>query len=154
MRWFGCILFYIFSVSLAGCKYEPKNSTFCVNQLLSIKKISFKPFLGYDEGYDYFLEHANDSGVRACLVNNITNETIIKDPFLLPGPRGDVVLGDVAYHILYKNYGLDFRENLPAHIREDYDRNGYLAYYYYVKNAADGREIIKKNVIDYYRDHQ
>lgn len=154
MRLLAYITSFVFFVSLVGCNYNSSNSALCVDQILSIKKIPIKPYLGYDEGYDYFLEHTNDADVRACLVNNITNETIIKDPFGTPGPRSNVVIGDVAYSILSGNFGLDYRENLPDHIREDYDRNGYFAYYHYVQTDANGRNIIQESVINYYKNQK
>ena len=101
MRLLAYITSFVFFVSLVGCNYNSSNSALCVDQILSIKKIPIKPYLGYDEGYDYFLEHTND-----------------------------------------------------ADVREDYDRNGYFAYYHYVQTDANGRYIIQESVINYYKNQK
>jgi hypothetical protein len=135
---FGLFVANAFSQSQTVSLREAK--ALC-NRVAEIKEITDKVESGVDATYDE-LKKAGKALVP-CLIEKITDTTIMKDP-RCPTISGETKVGDVAYFVLVQITKIGFTELLPADVQEKYKTNGVYAYHDYIECKGKRKELQSK----------
>ncbi|MBK8464462.1 MAG: hypothetical protein IPL32_01400 [Chloracidobacterium sp.] len=96
---------------------------------------------GVDSVYDQIF--AAGESLTPCLIENITNTRIMKDP-RCPTVSKATTVGDVSYFLLVRIEGFDFTKFLPTDIQEKYKTNGVYAYHEYIDRLGARTELREK----------
>lgn len=115
-------------------------NNFC-DRLSEIKEIPFKNEKVEDVVYNGLLEKGKD--VIPCLINKLTDTTIMKDPRKAP-PYSNITIGDIAFFILLDITNLPFEKFLPENVQIEYKMSGVYAYFKYV-NCYENRKLLQNN---------
>lgn len=120
------------------------------SRVAEIKELTDKVESGVDATYDE-LKKAGKTLVP-CLIEKITDTTIMKDP-RCPTISGETKVGDVAYFVLVQITKIGFTELLPADVQEKYKTNGVYAYHDYIERKGKRKELQSK-LREWYRKNQ
>ncbi len=144
---FGLFVVNAFSQSQTVSLREAK--ALC-NRVAEIKELTDKVESGVDATYDE-LKKAGEA-VVPCLIDKITDTTIMKDP-RCPTISTETKVGDVAYFVLVQITKIGFTELLPTDVQEKYKTTGVYAYHDYVERKGSRKELQSK-LREWYRKKQ
>ena len=127
----GLLLFVLAaSFLLVGC--DAPSSRNVASLCESVKDIEILPMKDEpvaDPAYNALISAGEDA--IPCLIQKITDETVMKDP--RPAPKvGNVAVGDTAFFVLLDVGKIDqtgFLELLPPDVRRAYDEEGVYGYF-------------------------
>jgi hypothetical protein len=83
-----------------------------------------------------------------CLIKNITDTTVMKDPRQAPKVTG-VRVGDVAYFLFVRFEKLDFVELLPRDVKEKYASDGVYGYFEQI-DERNNRQKLQESAYKWY----
>jgi hypothetical protein len=107
------------------------------------------PFVGEPGEYPLFNEMiaAGDSLVP-CLIDKVTDSTIMRDPG--PGPTiGGFTVGDAAFRMIIYITREDQRSFLPEEVRAEWEDHGIYAYYKF-RTDPNNRKLVQKSLRKWY----
>lgn len=141
-------LFVLFSafVSLTSCSDNKLDDESCVELILGITHIPFKDSISVPGKYYEVLDAREDKSIRLCLLNNITNETLMPDPRQVPGRQTNNRIGDVSVYMLWRMYDLSHEDILPQRLWSRWDHMGVFVYHEYIREDG-AREALQKRLI-------
>ena len=118
-----------------------------------INKIKSVPFYDSDKGTDKVYQQFLKQGEKMipCLIENITNVSVMKDPRLAPAMHNFKV-GDTSYTILCRIARIPFEQMLPDEIRQRMKKEGIYAYFDFVDNN-ENRVLLRDYWKKWYAEH-
>jgi hypothetical protein len=119
-----------------------------------VKEIKQLPHSSGEKGVDATYDEIITAGdaVVPCLIDNVTNETIMNDP-RCPTISKATTIGDVSYFLLIELLELNFTELLPADTQASYKTNGVYAYHDYIDRKGSRKEL-QANLRKWYSKHK
>lgn len=118
------------------------------NRVREIKQLPRES--GVDAAYDALIQ--NGSKVIPCLIEKITDNTIIPDP-RCPIISRETKVGDIAYFLLIDITKINFVELLPAEVQQKYKTEGVYAYHDFVEQKGKRKQLQSK-FREWYRQQQ
>lgn len=120
----------------------------------SVSKINELPRDWGQKGVDKTYDSIVDAGdvVVPCLINNITNTKVMKDP-RCPTISTATTVGDISYFILVDLLKLNFVQLLPDDVKQSYKTNGVYAYHEYIDKKGSRKELQQK-LRKWYSEHK
>lgn len=126
----GFLLVLAVSFSNVSCDAPPtRNVDSLCESLKDIEMLPHKDEPVADAAYNALLSAGEEA--IPCLIQKITDETMMKDPRSAP-KVGNVAVGDTAFFVLLDVAKIDqtgFLELLPPDVRKAYDEEGVYGYF-------------------------
>lgn len=133
-------LFLQFNLPLAYANGTESSDFFCQN-LHELKKMPHKKGVRVKDPIYNGLMKMGEKAIP-CLIDKLTDKTPMPDP--RQAPKANVLVGDVAFFMLWDITERPIEESLPPAIRKTYKTEGIWAYIKYVENDKN-RIVLQKN---------
>lgn len=128
----------------------PSSSGICAD-LGKIGEVPLKTDWPIEDKY-YISLRAQSTNAKHCLIEQITNETPMKDPRSEPTKVEGFVVGDLAFFLLADFGFVDFNEVLPDDVQAKLPDRGVLAYFNWVK-ASGNRQALQDRCRQWVAEH-
>ncbi len=122
---------------------QPKENTFDVESLCNeLRNIKRMPHEAQETADDPIYDGLIAMGVKAipCLVEKVTDTTVIEDPREAPHVHGFTV-GDAAVFMLHRITKEPIEEILVGNYKDEWKTNGVYAYFSYVEKLENRKKI-------------